>query len=142
MRTKRCSAGGAAIAAATGLGLGRQSAQIEVTEPLGQHVGRSPCALGGNTLREQDADQERLGAALHECVRFGQIGEGVARLRGACRCELVAEVAQRPRDIRAAEGHQRRGPFVRKKTHRVQVSLAAALKSISGLKTSIGSPVT
>ena len=30
-------------------------------------------------------------------------------------------------DIRATLRHQRRGPFVRKKTHRVQVSLAAAL---------------
>jgi len=125
-----------------GTALARQTLKIEVAEPARQQVWPRPGTLRRNALSEEHADQEGLRTTLDELVSRREVGEAASGLGGAGRGQLVGEVTQEGCDADARTCHQRRGPLVRKNTHRVQVSFAAALKSLSGLKTSSGSDVT
>jgi len=70
--------------------LDSQTTEVEVAEPLPQEIWSGPCALRRHPLREEDAEQERLGRALDQLVCGRGPGERTAHLGGAARSEFFA----------------------------------------------------
>ena len=72
------------------LGVACKHLEIERPETFAEQVRSRPRALGGNSLREQDADKKGVGGRAEELVGVGIASERLADLRRTQRLEFAA----------------------------------------------------